>query len=361
MALRYAVGAYEAFRRPPWLIFGKDEFMPAPDFRCYLVERGDDKKISNRIASLPLSDLPVGDVLVRVAYSSLNFKDALAASGTPGVARSFPHIPGIDASGKVVESRDARFQPGDSVLVTGFELGAPAWGGFSEFIRVPANWLVPLPERLSLRESMIFGTAGFTAAIAIEILRRQNILPTSGEIIVTGATGGVGSLAVSMLARLGYSVVAVTGKPTAHEYLRKLGATTVIGRDEVDDTSGKPLLPARWAGAIDSVGGNTLATIVRSTHRAGCVTACGLVGGVELPLSVHPFILRGVCLAGVDSAEYPIERRASLWSHMAGAWRPADLEAIVAATVSLDELPSAIDRIRGGQMQGRALVQLGDE
>lgn len=330
------------------------------NMRSFLVTKSGTGEFSAAVSDVNVGDLPAGNVTIRVAYSSLNYKDALAASGRPGVARHFPHVPGIDAAGTVVESSDPRFSPGSEVLVTGFELGAGQWGGYCERIRVPADWVVPLPAGLTTRESMIFGTAGFTAAIGVEALLDQGITPETGEIAVTGATGGVGSLAVAMLAKLGFRVVASTGKPDAAEFLTGLGATEVVPREVVDDRSGKPLLPARWAGAIDSVGGNTLATIVRSTTRHGCVTACGLVGGVDLPLTVHPFILRGVHLIGLDSATYPAERRPSLWQKMSGPWRPATLESLVAAEVSLEELPPYIARILAGQVRGRVLVRPGD-
>lgn len=335
--------------------------MPSDQFRCYLVEQNEAKQVSARVATLPLAQLPDGEVLIHVAYSSLNYKDGLAATGRPGVVRRFPHIPGIDAAGTVVESRNPQFKPGAKVLVTGFDLGAGTWGGFAQYIRVAAAWVVPLPPGLTLRESMIFGTAGFTAAGSIEALIQNDIRPESGEIVVTGATGGVGSLAVAMLARLGYKVAAVSGKPSACEYLTMLGAATILTREEVNDTSNKPLLKARWAGAVDAVGGNILSTIIRTTKHAGCVTACGLVGGTDLPVTVHPFILRGVRLVGIDSAEYPIERRFPLWRNMADAWRPADLEMLVADTVDLDHLAPQIDAILGGKIQGRVLVKLGDE
>jgi putative YhdH/YhfP family quinone oxidoreductase len=335
--------------------------MSESQFRCYLVERDADKKITAGVVSRPIEDLPAGDVLIRVAWSSLNFKDALAASGRPGVAKKYPHIPGIDASGTVAESNAAAFKPGQKVLVTGFDLGAAAWGGYSEYIRVPAAWVVPLPAALTLRESMIFGTAGFTAAMAFEALIEQGITSDRGEIVVTGATGGVGSIAVAFLAKSGYRVAAVTGKPEAAGYLTQLGATTIMTRDDVNDTSGKPLLAGRWAGAVDTVGGNTLATIIRSTDRSGCVTASGLVGGIDLPLTVMPFILRGVKLVGIDSAEYPIGRRPALWERMAGEWRPADLESMVASTVELDGLDEPVREILAGKIRGRVLVRVAGE
>lgn len=335
--------------------------MPSQEFRAYLVQRDENKQVSAGPGTLQLDQLPDEEVLICVQWSSLNYKDALGATGHPGVVRKFPHVPGIDAAGQVVESRSGEFSPGEQVLVTGFELGAPAWGGYSEYIRVPARWVVRVPEDLTPRASMIFGTAGFTAAMSVEALIESHVTPDAGEIVVTGATGGVGCLAVAMLAKLGYRVVAVSGKASARDWLTKLGAAEIIGRENVSDTSNKPLLSSRWAGAVDTVGGNILATVIRSAHRSACVTACGLVAGVELPLTVHPFILRGVKLVGIDSAEYPIKRRPALWRHMAGDWRPADLESLVAASVTLDELAGPIERILKGQVRGRVLVRIGSE
>jgi putative YhdH/YhfP family quinone oxidoreductase len=328
-----------------------------PDsFRCFLVEKDAAGKITASVAQRPLSDLPAGEVLIRVACSSLNYKDALAASGHPGVVRSFPHVPGIDAAGTVEESSTAAFRKGQEVLVTGYELGAPTWGGFAEYVRVPERWVVPLPKGLSLRETMIYGTAGFTAALSLGALLRHGVTPSDGEIVVTGASGGVGSIAVALLAKAGFQVAAVSGKPSAEAFLRSLGAASVLPRSQVQDTSSKPLLTARWAGAVDTVGGNTLATILRSTKRAGCVTACGLVGGVDLPLTVHPFILRGVTLAGIDSAECPMPRRIELWQHLAGDWKPSALDKLVSQTVALDGLADPIQRILQGETTGRVLV-----
>ncbi len=333
-----------------------------PDsFSCYLVEKSTAGAVTASVAKRPLTDLPDGEVLIRVAYSSLNYKDALAAKGHPGVVRSFPHVPGIDAAGTIEESQAAALRPGQQVLVTGYELGAPAWGGFAQYVRVPARWIVPLPTGLSLRESMIYGTAGFTAALSLDALLRHGVTPEQGEIVVTGASGGVGSIAVALLAKAGFQVAAVSGKPSAEEFLRSLGAATVLPRSEVQDTSNKPLLGARWAGAVDTVGGNTLATILRSTKRAGCVTACGLVGGVDVHLTVHPFILRGVTLAGIDSAECPMPRRLELWDHLAGDWKPAMLDKLVSQAVDLDGVGGQVERILKGETMGRVLVNLGGE
>jgi putative YhdH/YhfP family quinone oxidoreductase len=329
-----------------------------PDsFRCYLVKKTGKNQIEAAVERRPTFELPAGEVLIRVAYSSLNYKDALAATGHPGVARSFPHVPGIDAAGTVVESTSADFGPGDEVLATSYELGAGRWGGWAEYVRVPADWVIPLPNRLSLEESMILGTAGLTAGLAVKALQRDEIAPDAGDTIVTGATGGVGSLAVMLLAKLGYSVVAVSGKPERYAWLRDLGASRVIGRDEVLDDSKRPLLSARWAGAVDTVGGSMLASLLRSIQPGGCAACCGLVGGVELATTVYPFILRGVTLTGIDSAWCPMARRKEVWSLLAGPWKPELLRSI-ARTVGLDELPDCVKQLLSGRGEGRTLVDV---
>ena len=328
-------------------------------FRCFLVRRTDDGRFEQSVEQLPTSALPEGDVLVRVAYSSLNYKDALSATGHPGVTRKFPHVPGIDAAGTILESRSAEWREGDEVLVTGFELGVSRWGGFAELVRVPAEWLIRRPDGLTLRESMIYGTAGFTAAQCVAALQDHHVQPAGGEIAVTGASGGVGSIAVALLAKLGYTVVAVSGKPEGEPYLRKLGAAQVIPRAEVDDRSPKPLLTARWAGAVDTTGGNILATLLRSTHQDGCVTACGLVAGVDLSLTVYPFILRGITLAGIDSALCPMEQRIPLWKHLATDWKPDQLDSI-ATEIGLEELSHTIDEMLHGRTIGRIVVRIGE-
>jgi len=325
--------------------------------QCYLVNRGADGAIEAGVARMPLDQLPAGDVLIRVEFSSLNYKDALAATGHPGVVKQFPHIPGVDAAGKVAESGDSRFRKGDKVLVTGYGLGADRWGGFADYIRVPADWVVPLPAHLDLRDSMVYGTAGFTAAQSLDAIIRHPVNPDDGPVVVTGASGGVGCLAVGLLSRAGYEVVASTGKKDAHGMLKGLGAEKVVGRDDVIDDTDKPLSKARWAAAVDTVGGNTLASIIRATSRGGCVTACGLVGGVELPLTVYPFILRGVTLVGIDSAECPQETRRRLWQELARDWRPKELYR-VGRTVELDGLPKRIDEILAGRAIGRTVVEL---
>ncbi len=325
--------------------------------KCFLVEKDDAGQVRRRIAELPLDRLPAGEVLVRVHYSSLNYKDALAAQGYPGVVRKLPHVPGIDAAGVVEQSSDSRLAAGDEVLVTGYDLGGAHWGGWAEYIRVPADWVVPLPDGLSLVQAMTYGTAGFTAAQCVDSLQRHGITPDSGRVIVTGATGGVGSLAVMLLAHLGYDVAAVTGKADRHDWLRQLGAKEILGRGDADDTSDKPLLKAQWAGAVDTVGGNTLATLLRSLAHRGCAAACGLVGGTDLPLTVYPFLLRGVTLDGIDSAQCPRAPRKRIWRHLAGDWKPPQLDTI-RTVVKLDELEPQIAKILAGNNSGRVVVGL---
>lgn len=333
-----------------------DEVMTPQTFRAYTVYRDDPlARPRGEIATHSRSSLPSGEVTIAVECSSMNYKDALAATGHAGVVSRFPHIPGIDAAGVVVESASPRFAPGDEVIVTGYELGAEEWGGWSELIRVPADWVTPRPTDLSLRDCMILGTAGFTAAQCVWELRRNEVLPDSGPVVVTGATGGVGCVSVMLLHKLGYHVVAVTGKPSHRDWLRERGAREVIGREEVDDTSGRPLLSARWAGAVDSVGGNVLGTLLRGTRLDGCVAACGLVGGAILPVNVYPFILRGVKLAGVTSANCPRHQRTRIWELLNGPWRLGSLEAI-ATTIEFSQLHEYIPRILVGQLVGRTVV-----
>jgi putative YhdH/YhfP family quinone oxidoreductase len=264
-------------------------------------------------------------------------------------------VPGIDCAGTVVESAAGDFRPGDEVLITGYDLGASHWGGFAAYVRVPAEWIVRLPSGLSLREAMVYGTAGFTAAQCVTAIVERGIDPARGPVVVTGATGGVGSLAVAILAKLGYEVAAVSGKADQHDWLRALGAKQILGRGDVLDSSDLPLLSARWAAAVDTVGGRPLATILRSMKYRGCVAACGLVAGAELPTTVYPFILRGVTLAGIDSAKCPRPQRMEMWQKLAGAWRVENLEAL-ADEATLDELPDRIAKISKGQIVGRTLI-----
>jgi len=325
--------------------------------RCYLVERDESGVIHAKIADREPQSPPDAEVTIRVAYSSLNYKDALAATGHRGVARQLPHVPGIDAAGTVLTSTAPEIKPGMKVLVTGYQLGAERWGGWAEEIRVPAEWVVPLPEGFSSREAMILGTAGFTAALGVDILQRHHVTPELGDVAVTGATGGVGCIAVALLAKLGYRVVAFTGKPEAKETLLKLGAAEVLPREALQDDGTKPMLAARWGGAIDTIGGAPLAHLVRSTHRAGCVACCGMLAGVEIPLNVFPFILRGVTLAGINSADTLRAKRLELWNHLATAWRLDQLAALT-HEVPLENVTAEVNRILRGEITGRTIVRI---
>ena len=326
-------------------------------FRAMVVHEITKGQFVRRIEDRSLADLPQGDVLIRVHYTSLNYKDALSASGHRGVTRTYPHTPGIDAAGVVEESADDRFEPGDRVLVTGYDLGMNTAGGFGQYVRVPAEWVVEVPRELSLRESMIYGTAGVTAGLSVLKLQAHGVTPEQGEILVTGATGGVGSLAVGILASDGYPVVAATGKLEAAQFLLDLGAQEVGHRDEVRDASGRPLLSGRWAGAVDTVGGEYLATALKSTRIDGVVTCCGLVASPELPTTVYPFILRGVSLLGIDSENCPMATRLRLWRKLAGEWKLANLNDL-ANECSLDGLEVEIERILQGKQRGRVVVDL---
>lgn len=330
---------------------------PQTTFRCVYADRDADGEVVPRYGELPLDRLPAGDVTVRVAWSSLNYKDALAATGYAGVAGPLPHVPGIDAAGAVLESSSPHFQPGQEVIVTGYELGAPRWGGWAEVIRVPAEWVAPQPAGLSQREAMQLGTAGFTAAQCVAALQHNDVRAAEGEVVVTGASGGVGILAVALLAKLGYRVVASSGKAAAEPLLRELGAARVVGRQEVVDDSSRPLLKSRWIGAVDTVGGATLASLLRSTDTHGCVAACGLVGGVDLPLTVHPFILRGVTLAGITSAWCPMNRRLEIWRKLANEWRLENLDR-VSREVTLEGGVDEVKKILAGEILGRVVVRV---
>ena len=326
-------------------------------FRALVVSKTGEKTYSREVTERTISDLPEGEVLVRVRYSSLNFKDGLSCIGNPGVTRNYPHTPGVDASGEVVGSSDSRFKVGDSVIVTGYDLGMNTSGGFGQYIRVPADWVVPLPEELSFKDAMIYGTAGYTAALSVHALQKYGVTPEQGEIAVTGSTGGVGSVAVGLLAHLGYNVVASTGKKDETEFLQDLGAAEIIGREDVNDESKKPLLRERWAGAVDTVGGTTLASLLKATKRGGAVAATGLVASSDLPTTVFPFILRGVSLLGIDSGFTPTNLRREIWSKLAGVWKFPQLEQLT-IDCTLETLDPEIDKILAGGQRGRVVVDL---
>lgn len=326
-------------------------------YKSMIVEETENGIFSRDIVTKNITDLPSGEVLINVKYSSLNYKDALSSTGNKGVTKKYPHTPGIDAAGIVIESSNANFQQGDEVIVTGYDLGMNTSGGFAEYIRVPAEWIVKLPKNLTLKESMIYGTAGFTSAISVSKLINCKILPTDGEILVTGATGGVGSVAISILNKLGYNVIAGTGKPQSKDMLLKLGAKDIILRSELDDKSEKLLLKGRWAGVIDTVGGNILATAIKSTKYGGCITCCGNVASHEIPTTVYPFIIRGVSLMGVDSVQCAMDSRIEIWNKLSNEWKPSNLHDNV-EEVTLMELSDKIDLIIQGKIEGRIIINL---
>lgn len=307
------------------------------------------------IASVPMDILPEGEVLIRVSYSSLNYKDALSASGNKGISKNYPHTPGIDAAGIVETSHSADFRAGDEVIVTGYDLGMNTPGGFGQYIRVPASWVVSKPKNLTLHECMLFGTAGFTAALALRRLQRNGQLPESGPVLVTGATGGVGSLSLAILSKAGYEVIASTGKTEEKANLYLLGAGSVISRDDVNDQSGRILVRGRWAGAIDTVGGNTLATVLKACMVHGSVASCGNVSSAELNTTVFPFILNGVSLLGINSASCPMSERTQIWNLLAADWK-VQLPEDYTAVCSLEDMPHWIDEILSGKLRGRLLL-----
>ncbi len=327
------------------------------EFKALLVEQPEKKIFNRSIVTRILDDLPEGELVVKVYYSSLNFKDALSAVGNPGVTRNFPHTPGIDAAGEVVSCADDSFQPGDKVIVTSYDLGMETDGGFGQLIRVPSKWALKLPEGLSLKESMMLGTAGLTAALSVHQLVESGVTPEKGPILVTGATGGVGSLAVAMLAKIGFTVTAVTGKLEETPYLESLGAKRVIDRETLLKGNDRPMLKPTWAGVVDCVGGEMLAAAIKSAQYDGVVTCCGLVASIDIPINVFPFILRGVRLIGIDSAECPMERRVQVWQRMANELKLDNLTEMV-DEITLDGVEEKVQLMLKGGMKRRALVNL---
>jgi acrylyl-CoA reductase (NADPH) len=325
-------------------------------FRTMVVSETSEKTFVRKITQKALGDLPAGELIIEVKYSSLNYKDALSATGNKGVTKKYPHTPGIDAAGVVADSTTKSFGVGDQVVVMGYDLGMNTSGGFGQYISVPSAWAIKLPQGLSLKDSMSYGTAGLTAALCVIRLMASGLSKDSGEVLVTGATGGVGSAAVAILAKLGFNVVAATGKVSEHAFLTGLGAKTIISREEANDTSGRPLQKPRWAGVVDTVGGNILATALKTAKHGGLVAACGNAMSADLNVNVFPFILRGVSLMGVDSVEIPMRSRQMAWSKLAGEWK-IDLAELV-TEVSLEELNPKIDEILKGGIRGRVLVDL---
>lgn len=322
-----------------------------------MVEESDGIFVSS-IKNLNTDNLPVGNVLIRVHYSSLNYKDALSATGNKGVTKKYPHTPGIDAVGIVVHSDSEHYKAGDKVIVTGYDLGMNTSGGFGEYIRVPEDWVINLPSGLSMKEAMIIGTAGFTAGISMLRLT-ELVRPEDGKIIVSGATGGVGSMALSMLSKAGYTTVAISGKTQEHDFLKSLGVKEIIQRTDFQETENKPILSSQYAGAIDTVGGDILVRIIKSLNPLGVVTTCGSVAGTKLDLNVFPFILRGVSLIGVSAQNYPVKLRKILWEKLAKEMKPDNLMNLY-EEVTLDELSDSINLILSGKLKGRTIVRVAE-
>lgn len=328
-------------------------------FRAYRIFN-EDNQIASRWVDLTVDQLDPGEVIIRAVYSSVNYKDALAATGAGKVIRRFPCVGGIDVSGVVESSQDPRFKPGDQVLVTGYDMGVAHDGGYAERVRVPADWVVRLPQGLSLHDAMALGTAGFTAALSIHRLEQNDVQPENGKVVVTGATGGVASLAIGMLHNLGYHVVAITGKEQEHAYLTSLGATEILPRSAMDLTSTRPMEKAQWAAALDSVGGSTLAWLIRSMQQNGAIASFGNAGGFELNTTVLPFILRGVKLLGVDSAATVMPLREKIWHRLATDLRPQKL-ALLAHTVEFAQLPDVFPKLIKGEARGRHVIRISAE
>lgn len=331
---------------------------PGEDFPAFVVRRRDDG-LRAGVERLGLEDLPPGDVLVGVQWSGVNYKDAMVTVPGNRVARTSPLVPGVDLAGVVLSSAAADLPVGRAVLAHGYDLGVACHGGFAATARLPAEWVLPLPDGLSARQAMTIGTAGFTAALSVDELERRGLEPGDGPVLVTGAAGGVGSMAVSILGARGHEVVASTGRAGEEPWLRRIGASAVVGRDEVDDEPGRVLGSERWAGAVDCVGGATLARVLRALRHGAAVAASGLTGGTALDTTVFPFITRQVALLGVDSVLTARDRRLDVWRRLAGDLRPPELDAHVEAEVGLDELQDPLARILKGRVRGRVLVRLG--
>lgn len=328
-------------------------------FKALVVDKvEEDTNVS--VKNVEKEDLSTGDVLIKVHYSSVNYKDGLATHPKGKIVKEYPHVPGIDLAGEVVESDQPEWKKGDRVIVTSYDLGVSHSGGFSEYARVKSEWMVPLPENLSLKEAMVFGTAGFTAALSVHRLEQAGITPEKGPILVTGATGGVGSMAVAILSKKGYEVTASTGKESEHPYLKELGASSIVTRDEVAPEDFKPLGKQKWAGAVDPVGGSTLAAILSNLEYGGAVAVSGLTGGTKVPTTVFPFILRGVNVLGIDSVHCPMDTRTAVWDKIASEYKPSEQLEAMTNEVTIDELPQVLENILKGQVRGRTIVSFNE-
>ncbi len=323
--------------------------------RAFVVEKIEDKKFISSIKDIDIPKIEKDEVLVKALYSSLNFKDALSSIGNKGVTKVFPHITGIDVSGEVVESNNSNFKKGDKVVATGYDLGMNTDGGHQEYVKIPASWLIKIPKGLDEKEIMTFGTAGLTAALSINELQENSI--TNGKVLVTGATGGVGSIAVTILAKLGYEVVTITGKKDKIEYLKSLGANEVILREDFDISNKKPMLSEVYDAVVDTVGGEYLAHALKQIKHSGVATCCGLTSSHELNTNVFPFILRGVRLIGIDSVEIPLEKKEKIWEKIAKEYKNSNLEKLT-SQITLDEIKDAYEKILTSKATGRYLVKI---
>jgi acrylyl-CoA reductase (NADPH) len=326
-------------------------------FRAFVVNKTEEGFTAG-FKELTLAELTQGEVLIKVAYSSVNYKDGLASIPEGRIVRTYPFVPGVDLAGIVAESSDSRFKTGDEVLATSYELGVSHYGGYSEYARVKADWVVPLPDGLTLKEAMALGTAGFTAALAIHQLEKNGLKPQNGPVLVTGASGGVGSIGINILSALGYTVAASTGKSSEHDYLKELGASEIISREETSAESNRPLEKERWAGSLDSVGGSTLAYLIRTTKYGGSIAAFGNTGGPNLNTTVFPFILRAINLLGIESVNCPMELRSNLWRRLASNYKPGHLLDRIGNEVPLEELPQALATILKGGTRGRTIIKI---
>ncbi len=324
-------------------------------FMAFRIEEINGKFVGS-VKEMDLPSLNKNEILVKVHYSSLNYKDALSASGNKGVTKNYPHTPGIDAVGIIEQSKDETLKAGDKVIVTSYDLGMNTDGGFAEYIKVPANWAVKLPEKMVMKEAMIYGTAGLTAGMSVLRLT-ELVKPEDGNIAVSGATGGVGALSISILSKLGYSVIAITGKQTESDYLLNLGAKKILLRSEIETWDKKPLLKPTFAGAIDTVGGVILENIIKSTASMGIVTCCGNVASPKLDLTVFPFILRGVTLIGIDSQNYSMKYRARVWKMLSDEWKPSELED-TCSEIGLKDLQQKIELMLQGKLKGRTVLKM---
>lgn len=326
-------------------------------FRALIVEEHDDGSFSKHVRERNLSDLPDNDLLIEVHYSSLNYKDAMSAAGNKSISKHYPHTPGIDAAGVVVSDKSGTFQKGQEVVVFGYDLGMDTAGGLGQMIAIPADWALPCPESLTLKEAMIYGTGGITAALSVQKLEKAGATPADGAVAVTGATGGVGSISIAILAQLGYEVIAFSGKSEQTDYLKSLGATEVRHRDSVNEVGKRPVGRPLWANAIDTVGGDYLANLIKQTQPGGAVTTCGLAASPEFSMTVLPFIMRGVSLLGIDSVCIPLEEKREIWQRVATDMKLPNLDNY-AEEITLEQTPEYLERFIDGKAVGRYVVNL---